>query len=235
MEVVDPSVPATWPRPALEFARAEAERLRGTTQFSLDLALSLDSENEFRDLMGDRVIAYHATRLMPHEVLDVRRKGLRRLTPELVSSRIDAAVKAAELTADQAAKARRGTVYAIKNQQHREHQVCFVIGRDVLDDDADGLVPLLSTWGGEAIRGGPDTTGAMTVGRPAIVVAALDLRPPQKLSSWTSLQKVCVGTLLGTESTGAELHYYSDIPGERIVDIWQPGHPEYDRHDGLSR
>jgi hypothetical protein len=109
------------------------------------------------------------------------------------------------------------------------------LGREVLDYDAPGLEPLLSTWGGEGIRGGPDTTGAPTIGFPAIVAIALDLTVPGQISSWTNLQKVCVGVLLGTERPGAEGCVLADIPACRIIAIWRPGEPDYDRHTDLVR
>lgn len=235
LHAVDPSDPSTWPPAALLFAEEEARRLAGTTEYPADLAVRPESELHFRQLMGDRVIGYHATRLLDHEIAGIRTAGLRRLTEQLVRERIEAARASSALSDAEADRTLRFNVFARGLQEHRENQVWFVLGRMVLDDDADGLAPLLSTWGGEGIRGGPDPTGAWAIGSPAIVVAALDLTVPERISSWTSLQKVCVATVLGMADAGAEGCVFDDIPASRIVDIWQPGQPEYDRLTKLVR
>lgn len=107
MNVVDPSAPRTWPPAALKFAQAEADRLVGSTPFAHDLEVVAEAEQHFRELMGDAVIGYHATRLLDDEVVAIRRGGLRKLTSHLVEERIEKALLCGALTDADAARCRR--------------------------------------------------------------------------------------------------------------------------------
>ena len=227
--------PGTWPAATEAWATIRADALRGSTEHTADLALDLDDELAFRGTFGDRpLLAYHCTRLRTREVENVRAHGLRLLTPELVSDRIDAARSGAELTDEAYRFATTRNVYAIDNTTSRERQICFVLGRTTFDDDPWGCEPLLTYWGGEAMRGGPDDAPLLeTIGCPAIVVA--QLRVSASTITFPSLQKVFVGRLLGTERPAADIFYKEAVPAADVVGVWQPGDPEYDRHPALPR
>lgn len=53
------------------------------------------------------------------------------------------------------------------------------------------------------------------------------------LSSPGTLKSV-TGKMLGFDDYGEEIFYRAGISGVDIIDIWQPGHPEYDVHTGLG-
>jgi hypothetical protein len=65
------------------------------------------------------------------------------------------------------------------------------------------------------------------LGQPTIVVAAVDADWIRNW--WTALSRLFVGTVLGTSGRWADLHVRRAIPGRRIVDVLQPGHPGYDQ------
>jgi hypothetical protein len=84
------------------------------------------------------------------------------------------------------------------------------------------------------MRGGPDDAPLVEpIGRPAIVVAQLHVSA--STITFPSLQKVFVGRLLGTERAAADVFYKEALPADDVVDVWQPGDPEYDRHLALPR
>jgi hypothetical protein len=232
---IDVDEPDTWPAATRTWATARADSVRGSTEHTADLALELDDEPAFRATFGDRpLLAYHCTRLRAREVDYVREHGLRLLSSELVRDRIEAAHAAAELSDDAYRFATTRNVYAIRNTTGREGQICFVLGRTTFDDDPWGCDPLLAYWGGEAMRGGPDDAPLLkTIGRPAIVVAQLRVSP--STITFPSLQKVFVGRLLGTERPAADVFYKEAVPANDVVDVWQPGDPEYERHQALPR
>lgn len=125
-------------------------------------------------------------------------------------------------------------VYAINNTTGRDSQICFVLGRTTFDDDPRGCEPLLAYWGGEAMRGGPGNAPLLArIGRPAVVVAQLRVSP--STITFPSLQKVFVGRFFGTERAAADVSYKEAVPGDDVVDVWQPGDPEYDCHPALPR
>lgn len=234
--VVDVDRPETWPEATRRWTADRADRL--DAGHTCDLPGWLDEkEDDLRATFGGRkLLAYHCTRLLPHELDSIRVQGLRLLDKALVQDRIAAAIEHG-LSATARAHAETGNIYAIKNLDHREHQVCFVIGRSTLDEHHSGCAPLLDHWGGEAIRGGPADSPALAgVGTATIVVARLNLTSSWRRSvTFPSLAKIFVGTLLGTEDRGADVFYRDPVPPQDVVDIWQPGHPEYDRHAQLPR
>jgi hypothetical protein len=200
----------------------------------------IERDEEFQSLFGNhRLLAFHSTSLFDHEVEQVRTSGLRRLSPELVEQKISAAFSREVISEEQREHCLNTNVYAIDNEQYRENQICLVLGRSIFDDlqHGPGLHSFLGGWGGEAINGGPspDEDPVLgSLGRPSIVVAAIDLgiqggRP----YAAPALAKVFVGKRLGLGDAFGEIYVKADIPGERILDIWHPGDPDYDRHSLL--
>lgn len=228
----------TWPTAVIELVNDLVDQLGESTEFTPDLPISPNAEEEIRSrLDGCKLLAFHATRLLEHEVSEIRSMGLRRLSRDLLENRISAAHSRGLLSDAERDRCRARNVYAIDNVIGREGQICLVWGRRTLDEEAHGLSPFLGGWGGEAMNGGPgpdEDPVLQRLGRPALVVAAVDLGAGER-SPFTapSLTKVFLGTRLGLRDAGGEVHTFADIPAEDIIDIWQPGHPQYDRHREL--
>jgi hypothetical protein len=72
------------------------------------------------------------------------------------------------------------------------------------------------------------------MGLPAIVVANLDLSHGD-YSIFPSLAKPFVTQILEPASAGANIYLRAGVSPGQIEDIWQPGHPEYDKIPGLPR
>lgn len=233
--VIDLDDLATWPDSVLAWASDWAKR-----PLSLDPVpgVLMEHDDELRQLLaGHKVLAYHCTRQLDYEIGGVRSQGLRRLSPELVADRLRGACERGFLTPDQHASLSMTTVFALGEQENREGQICLILGRSTLDREAHGCAPLLETWGGEGIYwGAPERDPLLqSLGRPAIVVAGIDLDDREK--AWAfCLGASFVAKLRGEEEmAGAEIFYRADIPAEDIFDIWQPGSPEYDQHVDLPR
>lgn len=163
--------------------------------------------------------------------------GLRMLSQQLVDDRIDEVHRHGCLTAMQRQQLRARNVYAIANQIGREHQVCLILRRTIFDEQHNGCEGLLGAWGGEAVNDGPlDPTRDLVIGRPAIVAARVDLTVSSRVSpTFPALGKLFVATLLDMGSRSADVRLRSPVAPEDILDIWQPGHPEYDRHQHVPR
>jgi hypothetical protein len=229
---------ATWPEATRRWAHEHAGRLAGSTQWLADLAISLEQEDEFRQTFGARkLIAYHNTRLLPHEAQAIRAGGLRLLDEQLVRDRISNAVARGALSHAARREAETGNIYAIRNVEGRASRICLVIGRSTFDEDPGGCDSLLRYWGGEAIRGGPGEVPELaTIGTPSIVVAQLGLtRRHDDPYSYPLLAKLFVGLLLRLEGCYGELHYAEPVAGADVLAIWQPGDREYDCHRELPQ
>ena len=238
-DVIDPDEPTTWPIEIRRWGCAVAEPLRGTSEFTSDLNSELiERDGEFRKLFAGRnVLAYHCTRLLDYEACAIREQGLQPLTRELVTGRIERAHRHGALAAAERTRLERQNVFALGDDAGREGQVCLILGRSAFDESAGGCEPLLSMWGGEAIYWAvADDPNAPQLGRPSIAVARIDVSAAdQELWIFPSLAKLFVGILLGTEGQYADVFLRAPVPAEDIMDIWQPGHAEYDRHPDLPR
>ena len=152
-DFIDPDAQATWPDASRRWAEEHARRLAGSTQFLADLAVSLEQEDEFRRTFGPRrVLAYHSTRLLPHEVDTISAGGLRLLDEQLVRDRIADAIAHGALSEAVGRRAETGNVYAIGSDGGRAGQVWFVVGRTVFDWTSTGVIPYCAT--GAARRSG---------------------------------------------------------------------------------
>jgi hypothetical protein len=238
MSMIDLDKPTTWPSAVMDWAGSYAESLRGSTHLTPDLDVPLEGEDEFRSLLdGHGVLAFHCTRLLDHEVKAIRTQGLRMLTRELVEERIAEAHCRGCITDGQQNVALERNVFARHDEHGREGQVCLVLGRQAFNEPGNGCEPLLSGWGGEGLNGGPfGNPWDLAVGTPTLVVACVDLSVSHRVSpTFPDLHKLFVGTLLGTEQTWADVHLRAPVLSGDILEIWQPGHPEYDRHADLPR
>jgi hypothetical protein len=216
-----------------------ANAYRGITPYVSDLPLPFELEDEFQHgLAGHLLRAYHATRLLPHEVEMIREQGLRLLTEELVLDRVDAAWRHSFVSDEEAEVLRSSHVFAHRGQAwNRANQICLLLSTNSMENRGKGIQWLLRTWGGEAVQmsSGHEHLSERVnqLGNPAIVVADLDLNDGEKHALFPGLHKAFVGRMIGLEGIDADIFYRSPIPPDRIAAIWQPGDPEYDRYAGL--
>lgn len=235
---IDTDEPTTWPEATYSWAAQRASQLAGSSAYTADLPGLLEEEDDFRATFGrKKLLAYHCTRLLPHELDGIRAGGLRLLDRALVDERIALALEHRSLPAPARERAESNNVYAVDNLVGREGQVCFVLGRSTFDDDPAGCYPLLAHWGGEAMRGGPDDAPLLeSIGTSTIVVARIDLTHSWKESTtYPPLAKLFVGKLLNTKGSAADVFYRKKVPPDDVLALWQPGHPEYDRHSEFPR
>lgn len=239
MAAIDVDSPGTWPEATREWVSRWATQLAGTAQYTSDLSVRLlEQEHELRaTFREERLLAYHCTRLLPHEVETIRDEGLRPLDRTSLEERLTAAVEHGSLPPAAREYAESQNIYSVGNLAGRERQLCFVLGRAALDEDAVGCAPLLTYWGGEAMRGGPaDAPPLAGIGEPTIIVAQLDFATsPRRSRTHPGLGQLFVGTMVGTARACADVFYGDAVPPEDILAVWQPGNAEYDRHAELPR
>ncbi|MFJ9806527.1 hypothetical protein [Streptomyces wuyuanensis] len=245
-DTVDLDDPATWPADL----SALITDLVPTVPAGLDTASDLHNEaselatydDQVREMLAGRLLrAYHATRLLDHEIEDVRAFGLRALTEDSLTNRVDRAIQAgsidtAYLTALQESTALlHEPTHAAK---HRFGEVSLVSSSQPLEKSWP--VRLLSNWGGEVRQFGPVWTDSefetiRWLGRPSLIIAGVDVSTPAAAGTGRELIFDFLGTRLGLNGNGVTIHYTADIPAKQIVNICHPGHPEYDRHTHFPR
>lgn len=238
--VVDPDDPSTWPASVGQLV----ERWNGAvaaTKFWEDLELPDDAQAALVDaLAGHRLRAYHCTRLLDHEMPAVREQGLRVFGRELFDDRVATAAGHRAFGEHERVALLRGHMYGCgeaRSRRRREGQVCLVIGRSVFDHDPDRVSPLLSSWGGEGIYFSSGVTGLQpllrSLGTPTVVVTALPLQRDRRRMRWfPPLPRLFLAIVRGLPASG-DLFHSGPVPADAIVDLWQPGHADYDRHPRL--
>ena len=238
--LIDPDDKATWP----------AELQDQVARWSA----VLDDEEHWQDatppdavsrslesaLAGWSVLTYHCTRLLDHEVDGIRADGLQPFSRHLFDHKIQAAQDAGAITASERDALLRGHMYGcgdLPRRGAREGQVWLVAGGRDFDRDAEAFEELLLHWGGEGIY---FATGAMsmkpwlqTLGKPTIVVVALPFTAVGRRHSWWGpLANLLLAAHRAIPAHG-DVICWSPVPADRVVDLWQPGHPSYDRHPRL--
>lgn len=228
---IDVDDPNTWPEKVSNMVSQWAEQFRNSTEYTTDLALALDLEEPFRELLNGHLLrGYHYTRLLPHEHAMVLTEGLRPLSLALLADRIEAAYRAGVISVHEANAISKAHVFADGEQQHRAGQVCLVVSRRVFERDPHACLPLLTTWGGEGLymsSGAALLRRRLTeLGSPAVVVALFEVgaRAPRS-RVFPSLHKVFVGAALGLTDVGANVFYRAPIPPNRIERIESPTLP----------
>ena len=231
----------TWPHKVGDIVDKWAELYKGTTEYTSDLALAIEDEKEFRELLAGRLIrAYHCTRLLLHEIPMVMEAGLRPLSADLLNERINSAQEAGAIGLDDAADLRAGHVFATGQQRYRENQVCLILSKNLFLHNPHGCKPLLDAWGGEGIYRSSNKLSILDqlkiLSKPTIVSALLDLsgrNSPHDV--YPALHKVFVGAALHLSDVGADVFYKTAVSPENVERLLQPGDSDYELLGDLPR
>lgn len=243
MIVIDVDDPGSWPDDLRE-AVSELAEAQGSPEHLDEIDLP-DDGDDFQELIRGRLVrAFHATRLLEHEIANIRFGGLAPLSQALIERRIQGAVIAGDLEQLAGESLLHGNALKSRRNELRADQVCLFLSDCVMRDEVGGIWKLLTIWGGEGINfthAGNAHKEVLRIGQPAIVVAHLDLSGNTiSYNCWPELRRIFVGRWLGFGVNkegrfGASLYYYGAIPGNRVEDVLIPGHPAYDRYPDLPR
>jgi len=213
--------------------------LAGSTEYTSDLSsLLLEEEDELRATFGRRkLLAYHCTRLLPHELEDIRGGGLRLLDQALVHDRIVAAVEHGSLPSSARVHTLRpGTYTRSTTSSGARTKSASSSGGRRWTRTPPAATRYWRIGAGRRSAAARNAPLLGEVGTLTIVAARLDFTSSWRHSTTRpALTKLFVGRLLGTERCSADVLYRDLVPPEDIIAFWQPGHSEYDRHCGLPR
>lgn len=215
--VVDLNDRRTWPQ---QFGTIVEEALPG---YAEDQWFDREQEEAALRALEDHLVrAYHCTRLTDREVRNVRRDGLRLLTPELVQRRLQDAVTDELLTPDEA------DFYGqtrLPQDTHRGEMLWFFTDRASLSD-AHQIGYLLEVWGGEGINmalhsHSPEMKRLERVGTPSVVIANLDLSIHHEHGHPGILEAAVQYQVTG--KGGTTIQSTRKLDPENIESIEQPG------------
>ncbi|MHB8794827.1 MAG: hypothetical protein ACYC90_05095 [Candidatus Nanopelagicales bacterium] len=233
-DITDPDLPDSWPPNVDDYVRREAPA------FEFDSGMLGGPASDWLFTQLDRPVrAYHCTRLLAHEDDVIRERGLEVLTPTSLSRRVDAVLAAEEVTEVEADLLHAASIFRGEYSGTREGLVHAFASTCALESDSS-LNYFLGEWGGEAIRRSkagmalPDHL--VRLGRPSVVVLALDLSNPDEYNNrWSGLLRTFIATLRDPDRRGARIVLKRSVTPFEIADIWHPGDSAYDRFPNLKR
>lgn len=235
-EVVDVDDETTWPPSIRKFVFEVAHASQGDEDSLADGDLADLRQAFCRIIAGHPMMVLHCTRLLDHEVYEIRDSGLSVASQDLVENRINAAFERGQIGSDERAELLRNTVFRHGDASNRIGQVCFVLGRSDFDDRPNNVWHYLTEWGGELLSNGSKEIRPVLrrIGRPAIVVAGVDLSVHCPSFVHDRVLRSFITAKHG-RAAASGIYYRDSVGSNKIIDIWQPGHAEYDRHSQLPR
>jgi hypothetical protein len=215
-----------------------AEPLRESTDYVADLDVPDENAHAIRDaLIGSTWRLYHCTRLLDHERDAVLATGLAPASTELVTRKLADAVTHGYLTSEEVE-----SLYSLqalrsgRGRRSREGRICAVTTRENLEAYS-GLFHFFEEWGGELVgmdQPKPVVIRLRQLGAPSVVVVDLTLDSPPARGWHPAFERLLIGRFLGMSEVrgGTNQLVTGTWP---VTEIWQPGHPEYDRHERLPQ
>lgn len=236
--VVDIDVRETWPPDVAELVESWHDQVVARDDFAMDLRL-LEAEPELLAMLsGQRVRAYHCTRLFPYEMEQVRREGLRPFTRALFDEKLDRALRLGALTDTEHAGLRSGHLGVAEPRRAKGRQgvVSLSLGVAVLDC-LSGVERLLSRWGGEGIHFsavGDQEPALQALGQPVVMVCAIEVGAASPTRVFPALPVALLRVRRGLVAK-ADFFVGRTVTPDEIELVAGPGHEIYDAHPELPR
>lgn len=225
---LDPDSPGDWPAELQQVVRSLDEITPPATHV-VDLEVSDAADVRVREAMSHyRIKAFHATRLLPHEVEAIKAEGLRAFGAVLFDDRIEGAFRHGHLTEAERAVLLGAHMHAVGEENDRGNRTGVWLTLRRVSLDHHGNRNLLGLWGGEGISfsSGAAELGPLLarLGRPVVVVAAPPILTDSRAQLvFPDLSKTLLGAWRGLEE-GADLRHPTAIEGDGILDLsWWEG------------
>ena len=227
--IIDVDDCATWMANLERVVQSVAHRYEGSGSTSSDLWLTDDDRATIlAALDGVSIRVFHASRLLPFELDEIRREGLEPASQELFAGKVAGAVAHGLLSpAEGTELLRSAEPLDGSDGAARVAQVCVSAGTAVYRDAPHAVRPLLQSWGGEVLYFAheQDDLGKRLheLGTPTIIEVSLPSVRPQDL--WfPDVEQCLVGTVLGFSDVGSDVFIRgSAVPPEDILAVHQPG------------
>lgn len=241
--IVDIDDPESWPPDVEPIVRSAVETLDDDSwrEYPHDYLGWTHHEAEewaLREVLADdRIVGYHATRLLPHEIERISEvHGLEVLTEELRRRKVSEALDhfpdafetddpTGEVLLASGPNSWQGT------EDVRVNRMMFVAPWIMFSHDAWGLMNILDTWGGETLgwlrngRGSSDLLVNLTAeSEPAIVEIAVRVDS----LNLTTLLPAFAGRLYELDADySREWVTTESVPSEFVLDVITPNSPRW--------
>jgi len=210
---------ATWPEGVKFFVASLFKKyILDKNQFLIDEDEQLIPLFESRPLL-----TYHASRLLPHEIIDIKDNGLQILNKELVTRKIRDAVNHGFLAREIGEDLLQNSILWRERTTGRENQACLVLGNTPFRAETPGLRLLFGIWGGEAINktviGNKYKDILCNIGEAVVVKVLLPLDINSNFHSHPSITLSFMKALKNKKPVGDLLWREGPIPAQYIIEI----------------
>lgn len=222
VKIVNMDDTTTWSTDIVEFIQEQSETV------DLESNPFMTAEDEIlRNLLDSlHLLVYHATRLLPHEEIDIKTNGLQILTKELVTEKIRNAVTGRYLEEEVGRELLAGSTLWSNPHAHRANQICFVLGISPFEKEESGLCPLFDIWGGETINftevGNKYKSRLKQIGEPAVIKTILPLSRQSSINVYPGLTTSFIRVYRNEPDSSDVFWKNMSIPSNYILDIVKP-------------
>jgi hypothetical protein len=177
-----------------------------------------------------KVACFHATRLLEHEIENIRAQGLLVLDDDLRRRKLQLAIgHYPDLLTDADAELIFSTgPHSYQHGAVRDGSVCFVTPLVAVEED--GLSYLYGQWGGEAIAMTSSPASEVVLGRLDERAVAAIIEFDLALGAFASYRSpwfIPVGMKLGLRRPWGEARTYDPVPAEDVKRIWTSRDPDW--------
>lgn len=222
-----------WPEAVRDLLASRLPALTASLDTLPAVSARIDSLVASCDLVG-----FHCSRLTDDEVQDVRRNGLRALSPALVSDRLMRRVEAGDVDLDTAA--RIDATNRAKEPTRRDRVALYLRRAELRERHL--TEPFFRMWGGEAVAFPLERDEARRavlerIGTPCVVVVAVPVAAFEHEATPIGHRLAAVylhrrGLDIGV---GWASHLKGTIPAERVIGITTEGEAAFASLVGRSR
>lgn len=198
------------------------------------------AEREFLEVLDDRrIVLYHATRLLPHEVARVQQLGLLTLSEEGRDRRLDKVIEQyGKVINPERLEALRRSGPLARDPHQRSARLGILYGvtplGDTFEDAGSSMTVFLENWGGESFYWSDEdvdeTIRELT--RRSIATIVEFAVPASWLDSNSYIWQMFVGQLHGWEGACGEFRIGQSIPPKQILDLLHEDSPRWPREVG---
>lgn len=222
VEIVNVDDITSWPTDIAGFIEEQSE----TADLESNPFMTAEEDILLNLLESLHLLVYHATRLLPHEKIDIKTNGLQILTKELVTKKIQDAVAHGYIEKIVGSELLAGSSLWSDPRARRADQICFVLGKKPFEMEDPGLHSLFSIWGGESINftefGRIHESELREIGEPAIVKAILPITRESSFDAFPSLTASFI-KVYRNEPDASDIFWKNlPIPSSCILDIVSP-------------
>ena len=252
---INPGQPDTWPADVQDHVDRLALNCETNPENSEDtlscelVPEALDAftaERDFLEVLDDRrIVLYHATRLLPHEVTLIRLLGLLTLSEEGRDRRLDKVIEQyGKVIKPERLEALRRSGPLARNSVQRSARLGVLYGVTPLNatfqDAGSSMTVFLENWGGESFYGAAysDEDIAETIrelSRKSTATIVEFSVPASFLAGNSYLWRIFVGQLHGWEGACGEFRIGHNIPPKQILDLLHEDSPRWPREIGVLR